>query len=396
MRILYEISIDMHFHSFAFDPFLWYISSKRRKIMTEKLKINVTKRTADILEKDAESFEFFKADGRTLNKNALLTQLIVNYYERFRVQEEELSSYLTGAIGKETDLKKGELEALCRTIASHVRKREAAPLKERFDHTVSVKPTRASEPVLDYIEAYLLGGNTLSEYFRNLFSSYAALPQDEREKIVFRPQYEALERAIAAKKKVFLTTQRTREKGYELSPYRIAASKEELHCYLLAARGNECVPIRLSRIVSVTPLAEDAVFSPEHLSMFARMLAFGPQFRYGKREEEAVVQFTAHGMEMYRALYVHRPVPVSVENNTFTFACSHQQLMQYLVRFGRDAFVVRPASLRERIRTFYALAGKKYASANRHYAALRSEAAAADVKADENADERKAPPEEEQ
>ena len=360
--------------------------------MTEKLKINVTKRTADILEKDAESFEFFKADGRTLNKNALLTQLIVNYYERFRVQEEELSTYLTGAIGKETHLKKGELEALCRTIASHVRKREAAPLKERFDHTVSVKPTRASEPVLDYIEAYLLGGSTLSEYFRNLFSSYAALPQDEREKIVFRPQYEALERAIAAKKKVFLTTQRTREKGYELSPYRIAASKEELHCYLLAARGNECVPIRLSRIVSVTPLAQDAAFSPEHLSMFARMLAFGPQFRYGKREEEAVVQFTAHGMEMYRALYVHRPVPVSVENNTFTFACSHQQLMQYLVRFGRDAFVVRPASLRERIRTFFALAGKKYASANRHYAALRSEAAAADVKADE----RKAPPEEEQ
>ena len=61
------------------------------------------------------------------------------------------------------------------------------------------------------------------------------------------------------------------------------------------------------------------------------------------------------------------------------------------MRFGRDAFVVRPASLRERIRTFYALAGKKYASANRHYAALRSEVAAADAKADENANGRKAP-----
>ena len=181
---------------------------------------------------------------------------------------------------------------------------------------------------------------------------------------------------------MFLTTRRTRGKGYELSPYRIAASKEELHCYLLAARGNECVPIRLSRILSVTPLAEDAEFSPEQLSLFAKMLSFGPQFRYGKREEEAVVQFTAHGMEMYRALYVHRPVPVSVENNTFTFACSHQQLMQYLVRFGRDAFVVRPASLRERIRTFYALAGKKYASAGRRCDAISSEAAAADAKAD--------------
>ena len=388
LRKNYQICTFIHLF---LTPFCGMILEREEKLMTEKLKINVTKRTADILEKDAESFEFFKADGRTLNKNALLTQLIVNYYERFRTQEEELFSYLMGAVGKETHLKKGELETMCRTIASHVRKREAAPLKERFDCTVSVKPTRASEPVLDYIEAYLLGGSSLSEYFRNLFSSYAALPQDEREKIVFRPQYEALERAIAAKKKVFLSTQRTREKGYELSPYRIAASKEELHCYLLAARGNECVPIRLSRILSVTPLAKDAEFSPEQLSLFARMLAFGPQFRYGKREEEAVVQFTAHGMEMYRALYVHRPVPVSVENNTFTFACSHQQLMQYLVRFGRDAFVVRPASLRERIRTFYALAGKKYASAGRHYDAISGEAAAAD--ADNKTDERKAPPE---
>ena len=221
---------DMYFHSFDFDPFLWYDLEKEKKFMTEKLKINVTKRTADILEKDAESFEFFKADGRTLNKNALLTQLIVNYYERFRTQEEELFSYLMGAVGKETNLRKGELEAMCRTIASHVRKREAAPLKERFDCTVSVKPTRASGPVLDYIEAYLLGGSSLSEYFRNLFSSYAALPQDEREKIVFRPQYEALERAIAAKKKVFLPTRRTRGKGDGLSPYRLAASTEGVPC----------------------------------------------------------------------------------------------------------------------------------------------------------------------
>ena len=65
------------------------------------------------------------------------------------------------------------------------------------------------------------------------------------------------------------------------------------------------------------------------------------------------------------------------------------------MRFGRDAFVVRPASLRERIRTFYALAGKKYASARRHYEAILSEAAAADAKTEEKS-EAKAPPEKEQ
>ena len=63
MRILYKIPINMYFHSFAFDPFLWYISSKRRKIMTEKLKINVTKRTADILERTPRALNFSRQTG---------------------------------------------------------------------------------------------------------------------------------------------------------------------------------------------------------------------------------------------------------------------------------------------------------------------------------------------
>ena len=177
--------------------------------------------------------------------------------------------------------------------------------------------------------------------------------------------------AIREKKKVFVTTQRSRERGTELSPYRIAASKEELHCYLLAAQGGACFPMRLSRIISVVLLDAEAVFGEAQEEIFARMLAYGPQFHYTKNEEEAVVQFTAYGLEMYRNMYVHRPVPVSVNNNTYTFACSHQQLFQYLVRFGKDAYVVRPAALRERIRTFFRLAENACRNAERHAAATQ-------------------------
>ena len=44
----------------------------------EKLKIYVTPRIAQILLKDTEGFEFYKTDVSTLNRNALLTKLIVN------------------------------------------------------------------------------------------------------------------------------------------------------------------------------------------------------------------------------------------------------------------------------------------------------------------------------
>ena len=60
----------------------------------DKIKIYVTAHVADILTKDTEAFEFFKKDGTTLNKNALLTRLVVNYSDEFREKENELFHYL--------------------------------------------------------------------------------------------------------------------------------------------------------------------------------------------------------------------------------------------------------------------------------------------------------------
>ena len=80
-----------------YPPFYGTIFQSKKEeaiFMLDKIKINVTAHTAAILQKDAEAFEFFKKDGRTLNKNALLTRLIVNYDETFRAKEHELFSYL--------------------------------------------------------------------------------------------------------------------------------------------------------------------------------------------------------------------------------------------------------------------------------------------------------------
>ena len=67
----------------------------------EKLKIYVTRYIADIIEKDAEAFEFFKRDGITLNKNALLSQLIVNYHNKFSAEQDALLRSEERRVGKE-------------------------------------------------------------------------------------------------------------------------------------------------------------------------------------------------------------------------------------------------------------------------------------------------------
>lgn len=336
--------------------------------MLEKIKINLTAHTAAILQKDAEAFEFFKKDGRTVNKNALLTKLIVNYHETFRAKEAELFSYLKRALSA-AHISKTELERLCYSVAGHINKREAAPSGEKFSCTVSVKPTKESEPFISYIEEYLLAGSTLSEYFRNMFSSYAALPQDEREKIIFLPQYRSLQRAIDEGKKVFVTTSNNREKRLELSPYALSNSKEELHGYLIAAHGNACIPLRISRILSVSVLAEPAAFTDTQKNIFSRMLTYGPQFIYGKTEGETLVQLTSQGMEKFRKLYVHRPVPSRVENNNYYFLCSYSQIVQYFQRFGKDAFIVYPQQVRDAVLRFHREAVGRYLAASRRASA---------------------------
>lgn len=328
--------------------------------MTEKVKINVTKETSDILIKDAESFEFYKKDGRTLNKNALYTRIIVNYHETFRAKEEELFSYLKKTLSK-CKASRQDTEELCYEVAAHINKLNAAKSREKFDCALSVKPTKESEPVITYTEKYLLKGATLSEYFRNMFSSYASLPQDEREKIVFMPQYDTIMQAIKRKKKIFVTTSSLNgQKELELCPYALSDSKEELHVYLLSCNKGICMPMRLSRIESVTILTENAVFTLQQKETFEKMLTYGPQFPYGKNEGEVKIQLSRRGIVLFQKMYVHRPVPARISNNEYYFQCSHTQIIQYFVRFGKDAYVVYPQSVRDSIRSFYAEAVTRY------------------------------------
>ena len=318
----------------------------------EKIKIYVTERIANILEKDAEGFEFFKKDGRTVNKNALLTNLVINYHNDFSQKQAEFLTFLKNKISSSTQVNEHTLNELCFDLCEKINERNAAPNGEKFDKPISLKPTKESEPIIDYIERYCLAGRTVSEYFRSMFSSYAALPQDKRELIIFKQQYDAVLKAIKEKKRIFITTRWGYSQKTECAPYAVANSKEEMHCYILVA-NKSCSPIRLSRIVSVTQLATDAGFTQKQIELFEKMKTYGPQFIYGANEEEVLVELTARGINKFKRIYVHRPIPVKVENNYYYFNCSHFQIVQYFIRLGADAKIIYPQRVRDQIYNFH-------------------------------------------
>ena len=79
----------------------------------DKIKIYVSARIAEILDKDAEAFEFFKKDGKTVNKNAFLSRLIVHYSDEFHGGQSRLLERVKTTVQKHAYLKDETLQALC-------------------------------------------------------------------------------------------------------------------------------------------------------------------------------------------------------------------------------------------------------------------------------------------
>lgn len=321
----------------------------------DKIKIYLPKKVAEIIDKDAEAFEFFKKDGMTFNKNALLTNLILNYGETYSRERQRFTGIALSAL-KGSSVRQDAIYELCERLAKAAYSRGDGG---KFGATVSLKPTRQSESAIEYIENYLLAGRSLSEYFRAMISSYAALPQDRREAIIFKPQFDAISRAIAQGKRIFITTAGGRGRGFELAPYAIASSKEELHLYVIGMRG-AATTVRLSRITDVRVLESNAQFTQKQIETAEKMIKYGPQFFYGAEEREVCVRLTERGMEKFKKIYVHRPIPDRREGNTMWFNCSHIQLEQYFLRFGADAEILYPESMRKEMYAFHSAAAKIY------------------------------------
>ena len=198
--------------------------------MEEKIKIYIPESVNNILLKDMERFEFYKKDD-SLNKNEFYNTLIVNYYEQFEESQSNLFSHLRDAIKEKSEISHNEINEIAADILQYVDVRTYQLDKEKYDVAIAMKPTKRSMDDIEYIQDYLLRDSTLSNYFRNMFASYALLPQDKRETIIFKRNFELVKEAIEKKRKIYFSTINY-DNPHIVSPYAIANSKEELFNYL--------------------------------------------------------------------------------------------------------------------------------------------------------------------
>lgn len=331
--------------------------------MEEKIRVNLPKRTHDLLLKDAENFEFFKKDG-SLNKNAFINRLILNYHLDYAKKQKEMLGIITSSIS-ELDDDPFLLEEAGYRILNRLNLNQYGT-DENSEVHISFRPVRDSSNTIEFIESHELRGSSRSNYYRMLFDSYCSLPQDKRERIIFRDIVEPIEEAIAEDRQIYLLSKNNYllgRPGLILNPYSLSLTREELYNYLLAEISDVGAvrTTRLCRIRNIRILPEKRVFTDTVKEKLKKMVFNGPQYPYRDEEDEPIrVRFTEEGLRMFKVYYLHRPVPRSIEGNIYTFDCSHMQALTYFSRFGDNALILEPNKLSMDMLNYYRCAEEKY------------------------------------
>lgn len=326
--------------------------------MEEKIKIYLPKNIYDVLLADMDLFEFHKKDGK-LNKNDFLNALIYNYYQIFQNSNAAIYDSVKAILDRNNP--SAENTAVSQEILHYIEKTAYSQTDVKAEQIISVKPTKKTAAIFDFINDTLLNGLSLSNYFRNMFASYISLPRDRRERIIFKENIDIILEAIRSKKKLFFTM-KNKEIVHSVSPYSIASSKEELFNYLLGEERETPRSYRISRITKMIILNEEVSFIDGNKEILQKMEQLGPQFSItpGQENYTVIVEFTERGKKMLKSIYIHRPALAFIQDEKYYFTCSSAQAFQYFCRFGKQAKVLSPASLVRDLAVFYKTSLKAY------------------------------------
>ena len=325
--------------------------------MTEKIKVSVPERIYELLRKDAKDFRILKPSGEE-NLNAFINTLVVNFYEEFSADDERLRESIKGALS--TIPEKYASEAFFEVMNAITKKEKEENLGKSV--ALSFKPTKTSESVMVYIENVLLKNEALSSFYRRLFIAYSKKPKNEREKLVYKHNYELLRNAIKKGLQVCISLDSATVHN-DVSVYAIEPAKDELYNYVLCVSNKKNKTVRLAKIKTVSILAKNAEIPEDSKAMFDRQITAGAQYPiYPSDNGHIKVQLSEKGRALFEKIYLYRPTPIAIEGDVYVFDCSANQVLYYFERFGSEALILSPKKLGIFMRNYYYFALKKYRS----------------------------------
>lgn len=325
--------------------------------MTEKYKIYIPEDMKSRLMNDAELFEFFKKDG-SINLNAFLKELLVNYFDEYRSRKAKLLETILSDLNRFPSVSSTDAETIADKIINTYMKSD----KYRSERNVAITLTVSgrSLDVMKSIENNLLSDTSLSQYINDFFSSYLSIARNDREMIIFRDNFDTLNNAIRSKKIITFSTTSAKDQVFTIKPYLIAASKEEQCNYLLCTDVERSIPhtYRVSRLTALYTTPDSFIPNGEDQQKLLDIARKNPQST--SKNIDAVVRLTDRGVHKFRMIVKGRPDVLRKEGNTYYFNWPKRALEDYFRRFGYDAIIISPEECRESMKYFYGRALDAY------------------------------------
>lgn len=334
----------------------------------EKINIYVPEYIGAALDKDASMFEIFKKDGRTINRNRFLSMLILGYYNTYIAECQNTKDKVVAELTRK-GVERRESGIIAEDIVNNVFLPEVPLRKGKNPSKLSLKPTKETEGLILIIMNNLSGNDFISQYFCRMFMSYCQKSFYERERIIFRNNYDLLSDACEKNKPITFSTIWSPKRMHTVIPYRLAVGHDELFNYLLCSEidrdtgKEEARAYRLNRISKINYSRINNHISDETMGYLNRMLRYGPQFMIND-DEESCVKLSESGRRNFSRIYFGRPLEDRIEEKPdghyYYFKGSKDQVFLYFRRFGADAEIISPDTLREKMANFHMKAYEKY------------------------------------
>ncbi len=218
-------------------------------------------------------------------------------------------------------------------------------------------------------------GGYFSRYLKAVVEEYCSLPIYKREEIFFREHIETIETALDSNKmlRIEMQSSRTGSVSWDVRPFAILPAASHLYHYLVGKsvqsgglrRDERIVSIRLSRIRRLTVLSKKTsrsgmLSAAEKKEIRQKIRTNSVAFLIGD-EEEVIVRLTELGSKMYKHTLFMRPALNHIDDNgLYHFLCTQLQARRYFIRFGAEAEIISPTSLRKKFIAIYENASKLY------------------------------------
>ena len=335
--------------------------------ISEKINIYVPPEVGAMLERDMEMFEIYKSGGQSLNWNRFLSMLIKGYYDTYVQESKALYDSILSAL-KTVPLNDMQRKDAADSILNNVIHPDGNKRGKKGSRHLSLKPTDSTEDLIQRIT--ITGDDYVSRYLRGLLTSYCKKPFSQRERIVFKENYEKLLQFCNNRQPVYLSTIWEDGIVHEVVPYAMAIGPEEMFNFLLCQEENplthnmEAKAFGLRRIKRVNASDKRTYLQPDVLDHLKIMEKTGPQYAIND-DEEICVRLTERGLIAYRRIYFGKPKYCRMERHDDGYyqfyICSKEQVYLYFRKFDPEIIeIVAPESLRNRMIQFYMSGVKAY------------------------------------